>query len=686
MRVEFTRYQRTKFTALTVFAGLDRVRPADKNTVKNLRRYDEQHFNRLSSLLVNFCANNHVEKIFVGHPSSVSPLLLYSPDEVVLAAFKCCLNITVLDLRNLSEGVARVKQVMASLPQQYSPTLVQVTDLSPVLGLLTLIQEQSSALKVIEQNSSSCVDDVFVAINLAGEQLGFLNMTATRQIDDDEWLRLCRIHGDRSAVRPFSLDEAGPTIKSIFDSPNIFFDVDIADLVKGINEYFGKSVEEFVADLMVKNNIDDLSELSVDYSQWGIEVSPLLTLPSFEAAGIIPNLKSLLIELIETKGPTRYLFVKMVSAYGVEAVVHLHNRVKKNSSVDPKPVFSESEDVTRGIKKALEVYFTGAVRAIERIRSRQIISPVQMPAVAVATQTSWPEKYLKTGSISRIDGHNAQGEKVSVSLELVRFPYSYLMNSLDLVVNDLFQVFSDAFEPLLGHGLDPVFFKPYIRDHYLRSAEKLAVLRNEQNKVVGFAVLTKEIVKDRTIFCLSGTMMHPSIQGMRLSIKINQLLLIEAWQENKHANHGRIQVLTRTASYRVVGSVLSFNNLFPHPYHPNKKPKQEVADIMSVISERWTPQCEFDPGIGVCKGALKAGVGGLSYPEDSAQLHRDPRVNRFLNNILDFKNGDLLMLYGEISRRTIFKQLIKNFSRAIGEWLRRSGLKLIRKWSFHTFS
>jgi len=277
-----------------------------------------------------------------------------------------------------------------------------------------------------------------------------------------------------------------------------------------------------------------------------------------------------------------------------------------------------------------------------------------------------PSRYLPEGKPIKIKRKNALGQKISLKLELIKEPYRFLSERSDEIVEDLFRVFTEAWKPVIGRELDNTeFYKKYIFEKYFKKAEKLAVLRDENNKIVGFASMTREQVGKHQVFCLAGTVLLPAYQEMRLSVKLNQVLTVEAWGENKHKSGGEIYVAARTANPRVVGAMSALKGYYPDPYHAGKEPTQEQREICQTLSRRWTPNVEFDGDKFISRAALTEGVGGLLYDKDLMQLYHDRLVNEYCLERLDYKKGDLFLVIGKFSRRVLIKTFFKSIYRSL---------------------
>jgi hypothetical protein len=317
----------------------------------------------------------------------------------------------------------------------------------------------------------------------------------------------------------------------------------------------------------------------------------------------------------------------------------------------------------------------------------RIILPLQTKIVinqeaAASFPAVLPDRYLPESQLIYLRRRDADGHKKKLSLELIKDPYSHLEQRKKEIVSALFKVFAKAWEPLVGEKLDEAFFGNYIEDRYFRRAEKLAVLRNGGNEVVGFATMTRLMVNGQPVFYLAGTVMDPTVQGLRLSVKLNKMMIVEAWRQNAHFNGGTITVASRSASARVVGALTSsLDDVFPNPYDRQTKPDAARLELLVQLAQLIEPGIEFDAEKQILRGALTKGVGGLLYQKEDLQPYRDQRVNELCEGELDYGKGDLFLFSGQVSRWTIFRNFFKELSRPLGVWWRGLWLKGFRALS-----
>lgn len=394
--------------------------------------------------------------------------------------------------------------------------------------------------------------------------------------------------------------------------------------------------------------------------------------------------------------------------------VKLNEWNSKNSLLRDRYLYSENPEISRAmVNGALEGLVAAIADRVGRIISRypdltfkeiweeeevkRDVVPALRPEdwkVAITVMPDQEEgkagpkenKYLPGSKLVRIERRDKQNAAVKLTLELIRDPSRYLAGRAARIVEDMIRNFIEAWGQV-AKTLDRSVLAKYISDAYWRRAEKIVFLRGEgdRSETRGFAVLTRETVEDKTVFRMAGTNLDPVLQEMRLSVKLNSLMVSEAWRENAHLSGGRIHLVTLSANPRVVGSTQVLANVFPNPHKPNVKPTEEQKKVFRALAKRWFPDCEVDEEHFIIRGALRRGLGGLVYQKEELQLYRDPKVNEYCLSLLNFENGDLFMVMGDYSRRVVFRIFIKGILRKLGEWGRRISIYASRKFHSLTF-
>lgn len=547
----------------------------------------------------------------------------------------------VLDLRRLKPEINR------SWKAELLKRLRRGDD--PVGKLLSAIDDKREYFSRLRQEPNVTALDVIRKVNEDKGELGFENAVLTYPNPDGSgrWVRSSSASRPKIGDSGYSERSGGKipmhTIKSIIEHPGdqIVFAVDIA---RGKEHTF---------------------------SDQGLAISPIRDK-----------------DLEHYDGPTEMIFVRIKTSQGTRAVFHFHNRRfiddKAGSSAE-QYLLPNNRTERQMALTALDLYFRSVIFAIDSLQQRDGLNMIEQGKVGITNVLSSPlanrlDRYLPDSHLIWIRRKNLEGKIFKLSMEFLRRPYVPLQAKSNEIVNDMFTVFAQAWEPVAGQKLDPAVFKKYIFEKYWKRAEKLIILRNEENDVVGFASLTREIVNGKYVFCLAGTVLHPLVQGMRLSVDINKILLTEAWRQNAHLSGGEITLVTRTASPRVVGSLLPLEGLTPNPLAGRgDKADPAMINIAEELTSRWTPEVEFDRTVSVARGALTKGVGGLVYQPEELQPHRNQEVNKFCQDNLHYQDGDLFVFVGKFSRAVMLKILLKKLVRGFGEWWRRWGLTRSRR-------
>lgn len=545
--------------------------------------------------------------------------------------FRTYVRVHSLDLRPVRQIVARYWERTHGLPQKEKllPASyrggVEIED-SGVLRLLNVIEQERKVLQELADDPAATVSNIFEALDKGKEKLGFLNVAVYRPAEDKagKWIMTGQTFGQNSQRE--NIPEQGRSIQEI--------------TLRSIAERYGKDVFDV-----------DIAETS-----------------TFTHEGVKADHQSIQAELSRSHGPTRMLFIKLESRYGVEAIIHLHNRVSPAEQA-PEGFLPKDQALADSIKTELQLYFNEVTRTIETIRNRNLIPEPSAPTASQKERRA-VEKYLPESRIIRIKRVNAEGRPVRLNLETIKEPGKFLAGQSDEIVTDLFQAFAHAWEPVVGKRLAEDFYSDYIRKAYFEKAEKLAILRDDENRIVGFAAMTREMIEGQSAFCLAGTVLNPKIQGLRLSVKLNQMLVMEAWRQNAHLTGGRVLVVARTANPRVLGSLGPLTELFPDPLKPDKPLLNGRIKILQQLTKRWTPGVAFNAEKAIARSALSKGVGGLLYQRDDVQPYRDQRVNDYCFNNLDYQAGDLFVVSGYFDRRVLVKVFFKTILRSISRLFR----------------
>jgi hypothetical protein len=250
----------------------------------------------------------------------------------------------VLDLRQLETVVKTARsriesdQLWADEESTPEPKLLEeipygglrITEIAPdpVRTIIDMIIGERQILEQMVAQPETTVETIFTGVEqaIANGKLPFFNILIYRPLPDGRW-SLVSCTRDWSGARPskYGGDGAYPctTLKGVIEGKDEIYEV----------------------------NIQDVS--------------------TFEKAGLIADRASIRNDLKYSKGPGRTLFIKLVSQFGVEAIVQIHNRVGINENLVPPELLPTDEREVRRIKEQLLEYFRTVVRAVELIKGRQ---------------------------------------------------------------------------------------------------------------------------------------------------------------------------------------------------------------------------------------------------------------------------------------------------------------------------
>ena len=201
---------------------------------------------------------------------------------------------------------------------------------SAVGRLVDVIGEERANFQRLARDPETTIDEIFKAIDLGKAKLGFLNVAVYRSLPGGRWIRTQRTrhwtHGLSKYDPEKGGDPPGTTIQSVIKGDKMIYEVNINDLA------------------------------------------------TFAREGLAPDPESIQNDLSYSKGPGQMLFIRLVSSRGVEGVIHLHNRVRKDEGMEPPPLLPANVKDAKRVITELEIYFEEAARAIEAVRQRESIT------------------------------------------------------------------------------------------------------------------------------------------------------------------------------------------------------------------------------------------------------------------------------------------------------------------------
>lgn len=258
------------------------------------------------------------------------------------------------------------------------------------------------------------------------------------------------------------------------------------------------------------------------------------------------------------------------------------------------------------------------------------------------------ESYLFESRLIKLKRRNRDGAVRNFSIETLSNPAERLHAKSEDIVSDLSRVFMASLRDKVNGEFDESRIREFMRSHYFERSKKLAVIRHE-GIVVGFSVLTREVVDLEEIILISGTYLDPAAKGMRFSGILNYFLLREIYKEIG----GGFSVVARTASPLVLGSMMTLSSHFPDPGNLNARPSERALRIVRTISARVSPEIPLDESTFISQGAFNAAF-GVTYDQTRLDLHLDPSVNAYCRR-LDYDRGDAVFIYGEYTPLFPFK-------------------------------
>jgi len=206
----------------------------------------------------------------------------------------------------------------------------------PVRTMIDMIIEEKRIFERIVAQPEASIEDIFFGLKRAIEKgkLPFLNISIYRPLSDGRWTLFSHTR-DWSGASPSKYINGGAypstTLKSVIMGAEEMYDVDIKDPT------------------------------------------------TFKAAGLVADRSSVRNDLQQSKGSGRTLFIKLISRFGAEAVVQIHNRVGKEEDNVPRELLPADEREALRIKEQLREYFQTIVRAIEVVRGRQLKARPMLP-------------------------------------------------------------------------------------------------------------------------------------------------------------------------------------------------------------------------------------------------------------------------------------------------------------------
>lgn len=420
-----------------------------------------------------------------------------------------------LDLRQLRDITARFRQrakhqrsqgLDPAVADRLSRSGLQVED-SGVLNLLNVIAQEKKIFQGLAQDPTTSVDRIFRALDFGKEKLGFHNVAVYRPLKDGSgrWLLTGRTRDWNGKSKYINGHPPETTLASVIGAGDkMIFDVNI------------------------------------------------LEPESFTAQGLIADKKSIEDDLRKSHGPARMLFIKLVSRFGVEAVVHLHNRVALDEKA-PAMLLPHSEVLAESIKTELQIYFEEVITAIETIRARHETLPeseekglqdLDVLRARLAARNFHIYDYMAGRSImSRYRG--LEISSLSNPAKLDKEVQAGIVDGLNWM--------KIGFEDLYGHVIrvdeTRVAFDKG-RPVAFASADELPYVFFDKDGTKQEGRLTPMV----------GGWVREDYRGMKLQVRLNYGLLIRRWWQYKFSGglFKPLRLATRTRSGVVISALYSY--------------------------------------------------------------------------------------------------------------------------------
>jgi len=234
-------------------------------------------------------------------------------------------------------------------------------------------------------------------------------------------------------------------------------------------------------------------------------------------------------------------------------------------------------------------------------------------------------------------------------VEVVKDPaHSLPQSSQDEVVRECTNLSRDSFE-------NPDIKEEFVR-HCILDSSTLLFGRDYENRLVGYSSNSIKNVDQYYIIYLQSTLILKMYQGRGLLKTLFSVKMIEEKNKIKKAgiNPNHILLASRTQNPILFKFSTRTFGLFPYP-------DGTIDDTVRSIGKKFAEsfydkhhveygkQIEFDDQTFVERGAYKSvtqtSVNGV-YPSGIPYCHDDDEINQYMNQHLDWQNGDALIQMG----------------------------------------
>ncbi|MDD5382588.1 MAG: hypothetical protein PHH60_02920 [Candidatus Margulisbacteria bacterium] len=510
------------------------------------------------------------------------------------------LNLTRLHNKQIF-FMKRLKSAGLLSAQTLRSSGIEVEEDSQLVRLLDVIAEEKDYLKRLAARPETTVDDIFRALEDRKGRLDFLNVTVYRPLNDgsDKWIVTQRSRSWANGSSKYTREKGGSlpttTLRSVIDGDRTIYDVDIADQ------------------------------------------------DSFAKAGLTPDPDSIANDLKNSNGPGRMLFIKLVSKFGREAVIHLHNRISKEENLKAHSFLPDDETRAKRIKFELEEYFEKVVLAIETVRTRE--------------------------EMSKIDARRGlEQAKLAQIRQLIRHQqltlYKYLLERTVLNRYGELEIanitnpakLDDIYKVLIVDELNWTGREYGDMEKHTVNVDELSI-SFDRGRSIAFASVHElpftypaknGIIKEGKVVPLVGTWVREGYRGKRLQVLLNYLLLVRRWVAYKFTGgfFKPLKITTRTRSRVVLSALFTyFKNVKWRNLSPEEKAaRKEFAKYLGCSAE--------DDGI--VRNAYKEPM-----PDDGEKLKVSNQLARKIDRALeDLGPQDARIFEFELTAGGLLKALL----------------------------
>lgn len=246
-------------------------------------------------------------------------------------------------------------------------------------------------------------------------------------------------------------------------------------------------------------------------------------------------------------------------------------------------------------------------------------------------------------------------------IKTIFFPGKILTDTnLEQLVTNLRSVAADCFEQVPNYQA-----LTGNREELERTVISLAY--NDEEEIVAFcSSLVLTVPKYGQVLHLGLTCVSKKARGRKLTHKLLSKLLIE--YQLKESPLRSVYVTNCACVLSSLGNVaLYFENVYPSPFKLTG-PSAEYIEIAKYIADNYREPIAIKKSakFNFINFVFEGSVQGDVFEKDENDLrfhHRDPKLNRYYKNLLDFQRGDEVLQIGKLSPLTLPKYLWRTSKR-----------------------